>query len=379
MSSAFVERPLLIFPSLAATIGLDAALLYQLLSDWQPLLEGKQNQGATWHLLDRQRLQDQLPFWNSQQIFTTLRTLNDQGLIVIGGALNDNVQNIRFSLPSRQEEPPRAPSKPAAVAPTLSSNRAPVINPVPGHSVMSSHWRPDQASVDYLRRFNQVPEDFIDSLLPEFIQNAIERGETRSSWNSAFSQYVSKRWKKAQYDKIEADRNQSIDDSWQPNLDALEILKRDNITQNFIEDAIPEFILYWRERGSLQSNWNSRFIQHVRLQWARFNNTVNNENEIAPITANWQPSDAVFDIIHMARIDESFAREQVPEFILFWQDSGQAHRSWNTKFLQHVKYRWANSHQLGQSDARQQQASTASGKTTSFIDKHTDRSWREGL
>jgi len=416
MSAAFVERQLLVSPSLAATLGLEAALLYQLLADWLPLLDSRESQGVAWYIIDKQRLNKQLPFWGMDKIEEVLRTLSDQGVIIIGAALMSNAQNIRLALAQSKlaqpnsaqskSAPPRAnntqaptarvPQQPQQPLPAQQPDRSGQLvanstrinrhtntasprHPVPGNSIIAADWLPDQAGIDYLTRFNQVDPAFINAVLPEFIAHYRETGETRSSWSSAFSQYVSRRWKKQQYQKVEESRNLPINDSWKPSLDAVEILERDGISHNFIEDAIPEFTLFWRERGTADSNWNSRFIQHIRLQWARYTNTVSNENEIAPIRGDWQPNDAVFDILRMARIDPEFARAQIAEFILFWQDSGQAHRSWNTKFLQHVKYRWANNHQLGQSDARQQQASGASKSATGFIAKHTDRSWADEL
>ena len=392
MSAALVERPLLVSPSLATTLGLEAALLYQLIAEWLPLLTGRESQGQQWFLIAKDQLSNQLPFWDSNKIEEVLRTLHDQGLIIIGAALMSNAQNIRLALPGSQKPgdfasvpPPPHAARPREQArhtpkPLVGKpNSAPPSRPVPGNNIIPADWLRDRAGLDYLTRFNQVDPAFIDAVLPEFIAHYRETGETRSSWNSAFSQYVSRRWKKQQYAKIEESRTQPIDGNWKPSLDALEILQRDHVSEYFIEDAIPEFILYWRERGTPDSNWNSRFIQHIRLQWARYTNTVSNENEIAPIKSNWQPNDAVFDILHMARIDAEFARAQIAEFILFWQDSGTAHRSWNTKFLQHVKYRWAHSHQLGQSNARQQQATGANQPATGFIEKHTDRSWADEL
>lgn len=380
-----LERPLLVSPSLAATIGLEAALLYQLLSDWLPLLDPHHRQGLDWHVIDKARLGAQLPFWNSATIESTLRTLADQGLIVIGGALLDNAHNIRLALPSRDgatagaagSTASQAPVTPAATASSGPPTRAP-RSPVPGQQMIPADWRPDSAAVDYLTRFNGVEPGFIDAILPEFIAHYRESGEARSSWSSTFSQFVSRRWKRHQYQQAEQAKQQGLGSSWRPSADALEILLRDGVTQHFIEDAIPEFILYWQERGTVDNNWNSRFLQHVRQQWARYNNALGSEQEFKPIPVDWQPSSDVFDILKMARIDINFARSLVREFVLYWRDSGQALRSWNTKFLQYVKYRWANN-QTGHQNAEYQGSLRSDQKTSDFIAIHTDRSWREGL
>jgi hypothetical protein len=66
-------------------------------------------------------------------------------------------------------------------------------------------------------------------------------------------------------------------------------------------------------------------------------------------------------VLGMANIDADFAEAQLKEFVLYWRDRNEIHRSWNTKFLQHVKYKWAQQAQAGQS----------------LLDKFTDRSWAE--
>jgi hypothetical protein len=381
MSTPLPERLLTISPSLAATIGLEAALLYQLLTEWRHFLEGRALQGQRWYLLDKQLLEEQLPFWQWQETEQTLQTLHEQGLIVLGSTLNSRSANIRFALPAETPlaaptiEPQRPKRESGAHSPPSSS----YSSPVPGQQQLPANWRPDPAALEYLSRFNQISDSFIEQILPEFIAHHRESGETKSAWSSAFSQYAVRRWKQQQYKDIEQAKKQPINRHWRPSPDAWEILQRDGITQNFIEDAIPEFILYWSELGTANSNWNSRFVQHIRLQWARFRNAISNDQEYSRIPTDWQPSPEVFDILKMACIDAEFARAQVHEFVLYWRDSGQAHRSWNTKFLQHVKYRWANNHHLGQTDARQQRTAGSGQQATGFIEKHTDRSWADGL
>ena len=53
-----------------------------------------------------------------------------------------------------------------------------------------------------------------------------------------------------------------------PSNDALQILVRQGAsTPTLSRMQMPEFILYWRDRGDVSSTWDSKFIQHVRRQW----------------------------------------------------------------------------------------------------------------
>ncbi len=83
---------------------------------------------------------------------------------------------------------------------------------------------------------------------------------------------------------------------------------------------------------------------------------------------DYEPSPACFEVLAMANIDEVFARDQIKEFILYWHDRKEAQPSWNTKFLQHVKYKWAH-HQQANLPSTQQVQNT--------IERFTDRSWAE--
>ena len=106
-------------------------------------------------------------------------------------------------------------------------------------------------------------------------------------------------------------------------MDAMEIMERGGISRDFIEQAVPEFILYWRERGAAPKELNSKFIQHIRIQWARYSSSLEHSTEPKRIVDHWQPSDDVYDILRMSHIDLDFARGLLPEFIVYWKDSNQ--------------------------------------------------------
>ena len=153
-----------------------------------------------------------------------------------------------------------------------------------------------------------------------------------------------------------------------------------HIDLHYAQGLIGEFVLYWRERGEAHSTWNSKFISHIRRQWAQFTKAMELDYEPREIAANWQPNEDVYDILKLATIDLDFARQLVPEFVLFWRDTQQIQRSWNTKFLQHAKYQWATRHQMGQHYAGQQlSARSNQPERQSTFDLLTDRSWAKDL
>ena len=115
---------------------------------------------------------------------------------------------------------------------------------------------------------------------------------------------------------------------------------------------------------------------------ARYSSALTHDTEPRRIPADWNPSEDVYDILRMSHIDADFAQQILPEFIIYWKDSNQLHSSWNTKFLQHVKYKWAKRHQFTQvtdrSDGEQQRPGTkGSTRSRSIADDLADRSWAQ--
>ncbi|MFK7730154.1 MAG: DnaT-like ssDNA-binding domain-containing protein, partial [Pseudomonadales bacterium] len=208
------------------------------------------------------------------------------------------------------------------------------------------------------------------------------------AWGNKFLKHVVQEWRRHQATQ---QGSKPMSRQWRPSEDAMELLLRIDITREFIEDAIPEFVLYWRERGDGIATWNTKFVAHVKKQWARFNATLQYDNEPRLLPSNWQPNTDVFEILTLANIDANFARSLLPEFQLFWNDNKQMHASWNTKFLQHVKYQWARQHQFdpsfdgprGQRDAQQQTANQFGRRENkgsgSTFERLTDRSWASSL
>ena len=132
----------------------------------------------------------------------------------------------------------------------------------------------------------------------------------------------------------------TIEKTWNPNVDALSILKSSGVSEEFINNSIPEFILYWREKNFKSDSWNTLFVSHVRKEWAKFTHKINDKNKPQLMTDDWEPDESCYDVLKLSRIKKKFAKQQLAEFRIFWIDSKEIMTSWNSKFIQHVKFKW---------------------------------------
>ena len=246
-----------------------------------------------------------------------------------------------------------------------------------GAGLLGSNWSPGEDLLQLLALNHGITRQFALDQLEDFVYYWRERGEVSHAWENKFRQHVLSRWRQSQQDTGERFRpaDDALSDRWYPSDDALEILERTGVTRAFIDDAVPEFILYWRERNPREKALNSKFIQHIRRQWARFSSALSHDTEPTRIPPDWRPSEDVFDILRMSHIDAEFAESLLPEFVMYWRDSNKLYKSWNTKFLQHVKYHWARRNELTTYGGQQGPHSSSRTRDRSLEDDLTDRSW----
>lgn len=370
MSSSLIpERPLLISPTLAATIGLEETVMLHVISELflqHPLLIRKQ---LRWAEFDYPILQKAMPFWSLIDIKRIRQNLLEKGLIQVDAFVeNSDTFLIAINQPYIEDgENPAIHSKISSKKPsTLNS----VFNSAESSgkaSYISPNWQPDEELYQQFKQHN-IPEEFIDQRIKSFVMYWRQRQKAQYSWHNTFLNWILKDWRKEQSYQGAKELESDMNRTWRPSEEALSILENAGVNSSFIEDSIPEFVLYWKERGLITSTWNTKFIAHIRRQWAKFTLAVENDPSPRLISMDYEPSPACFEVLEMANIDEAFAREQIKEFVLYWHDRKEAHPSWNTKFLQHVKYKWAH-HQQANLPSTQQIQDT--------IERFTDRSWAE--
>ncbi len=365
-SSFIPERQLVFSPALAQTIGLEEAILLQHLSDLFQHRQPQTHQGYAWLRVEREWLLKTLPFWSAVDLHRISRSLADKGLILVESPPLHDADELVFAINERNRA--RRSAEPARRVVTHGPATA---------NLLGESWTPSEDLLQLLALNHGIGRQFALDQLEDFVCYWRERGEVSHAWENKFRQHVLSRWRHAQQDTGERFRppEQSLSDNWYPNADALEILERTGVTRAFIDDAVPEFVLYWRERNPQEKALNSKFIQHIRRQWARYASSLTHDTEPSRIPENWQPSEDVFDILRMSHIDADYAVSLLPEFVMYWRDSNKLYKSWNTKFLQHVKYNWARRNELTTHGGQQGTHSTGRTRDRSLEDDLTDRSW----
>lgn len=408
-STLIPEKPILVYPSLAATLGLDEAVMLGVLADFVRFMAPTYNNNFNWYELNCDALSEALPFWDERDIHRVSTNLREKGVLIVASAPFGTSPTYKFAFNEKAANIRPSPSPQASPQVSQTHNRAyqPASAPVPAHhtpmppapldmkslgtraprdlpgvnqthflskNFIASNWQPEQTNLDQLAQ-HAIPREFALAQVPEFVTYWRERGEAHRSWGAKFLQHVIRQWRSFEQQRYNREQETSIQADWRPSLDAMDILTRQaQVPHEFIEDAIPEFILYWQERGDKLKTWNSKFIQHVRLQWKKYHSAIESSTDPRPIRSDWQPSEDVYDVLRLANIDLAFAQSLIPEYVIYWKDTNQLHTSWNTRYLQHVKRHWAK--RLTTNNSQSTDANVnRSTRDISLEEQLTDRSW----
>ena len=305
----------------ASTIGLSEAVLLEVLKESG--LKGR----------NLNELQNLLSFWTEKELTEYLKSLLSKGLVVE----NKTSTLSSFSVKELQTGGRR-------------------------ESSMENSWRPEKELLDQILEYG-IPEEFTYAQVEDFKHLNQEKEEKNKSWGIKFLRFVIKQWRQKEATDNQKRKRQPIETNWKPEDEAREILVRSGVDNDFIDKEVPEFVLYWSEKKEESDIWNSKFIAHIRRQWGRFQNVNERDDLPFKIDSKWLPNEDFYDVLTLTNIPKEFADSTLSEFILYWKETGQSHNSWNSKFLQHVKFQW------------QKQKQNLSSQGQNLMDKRIESSW----
>ncbi|MCH9692598.1 MAG: hypothetical protein K0U59_11160 [Gammaproteobacteria bacterium] len=424
------ERPLSISPTLAATIGLEEAVLLTALGDLMLFLTAEDSDQGHWYTAEAAQLQQLLPFWRAVDIQRVATSLRNQGTILLGAAPYSSSAQLKFAFPSRLAASVQQPSQ---------NQPQQVANP--SANLIGPNWVPDTETMARITQLG-VPEHFVREQLPEFVTYWRDRGEPRHSfaalflkqvkskweayrataqrkqplpenwragtetlrkladegvsstfvsrcqqrfvdyhhksgklsvsWDLVFNDWVMEDWEKQERPFIEKHKPEPMTREWQPSDNTWEQIERFHISREFAARLIPDFIYQWIERGAISAKWGEEFIKYARTEWSYFCENIEKEPIAKPIARNWKPStDCLEHIVNMCKIDNNFAQRQIEEFRLYWQEVGKPQKSWDMKFLANVRYKWAQRHKI-QPQIKSNEKDT---RSRTLYEDLTDTSW----
>lgn len=165
-------------------------------------------------------------------------------------------------------------------------------------------WKPSEAVYEVLAQRN-IPRDFIEGQVGEFVLYWNERGQQNHSWSSKFSKHVIHEWRLFEIKQAQAARVCKVTHEWRPSKNAVEHLLACGITQSLINECIVSFVMYWSERGDERSTWNSTFVEHVKHRYRQQLALANTNGgkrmqtlEEGLVDRSWADSPSAFSLPH---------------------------------------------------------------------------------
>jgi len=246
MNIQFGEKLLSVSPSLAAQIGLEEAVLAQLVFELSHVCPVKKIQDTEWFYLAPERWPELISFWNMTKINQVFKNL--ESLKIVQRQYNENGQFLLRLVPDNAFHP--------GSDRTNQLNSRPVNNPVrvetnPQHPLHQTKL--NSQPMNPARQRNQHHGD-----LPTFMIEKSQQFQSRQAVKTI------------------------ITPLWCPDTNLLiPRLAAENIPTEFAYEQLPNFISKHQEQGTEAADWNSRFIQWVIRGWTMLSSQgVNNQSKV---------------------------------------------------------------------------------------------------
>ena len=158
---------------------------------------------------------------------------------------------------------------------------------------------------------------------------------------------------------------QQLDIDWRPRNEVYALLSQYGVPRDFAEELVPEFVLYWNERGTERHSWGNRFFTHALGAWRKQQASTAVARPQTAMSEAWRPSNAALHILQTRGVSGDLIAQELATFILYWRDRGDVCSTWDSRFIGHVLRAWDN----------QRKQAPAATQARSLVEDLTDRSW----
>jgi len=97
--------------------------------------------------------------------------------------------------------------------------------------------------------------------------------------------------------------------NWQPEATWIKQCQQHNIPEDFLWDAVPEFVQYWRDRGQARFSWGNAFYKHVLKLWREEQTRRGAFEQASEMSAAWRPSPQALSILQNAGVNPHFIED----------------------------------------------------------------------
>ncbi len=262
MSGLFPESPVLFYPSMAQRYGAEEAILLSIYQEFARHHGAVAAEQQMYFLARRMEWQKLAPFWSEEQLAALTNSLVTQG--IIEAEFNSNGSIRVLMLHANAEASPASENKAGP------ENNSAQLAPLPERGTRPEIVEP------------QLQEPSVAAPVQSKAYTAIAEshqptGDTMLVRGPAPSFGGSTGWSRPKDDlqrlfDQQEQRNQQlheIDLDWKPSSTTYQMLAKHNITAEFADDIVDEFVAYWLAQNKKKTSWDPHFIDHVKRKWVQ--------------------------------------------------------------------------------------------------------------
>jgi len=311
-----LERQIVISENSAMEYGIEGAVVLSVLNN----LELADYSDTEWTEVEKDLINKELPFLDHAQIRSAMKKLTNLNVLKIcpGQTPLDNKFKFRVIREGKDSRGKQSNAK----------------------EPISVNWAPGTETIQLIKSRMQFTTLEITLMAQEFLGSCIERSINARQFEGKFIRHCSQARAKNKDSLFARDAGMKspISMSWTPSTQVVGLLTDRGINREIIDAAVPEFVLYWSERGTSCESWGTKFVN-----WATSkSNSPAESSGPSPMASDWAPASDIFEILQVEEIDKVFTESLIPEFKLYWRDSGMLKSSWSITFLQHARLKWAD-------------------------------------